>query len=394
MVGALVKALGGNARDRVPAPVDEAASLITCYHVDCRLSENIAAIGRPSWKKVFLVIRYCLQAIVCRWRHGVSHFYYVPAPGLRAAVYRDWIVMALCRPFFPVIIYHWHAVGLGDWIERSARPWERWISRRLLARPELSIVLGEFNRRDALQLESTRVVVVANGIPDPCDQFENEVLPVRLKRAKERAALLGGGSPCSVEASDEGREFRVMFIGLCHREKGLFDAVEAVALVNRELAGTPIRVSLSVAGGFWQESDKVEFERRIGQPDLLREGTRLVTYLGFVSGDEKRRLFKESDCLCFPTYYAAESFGLVVLEAMAWGLHVVTTNWRTVPELLPSDYPGIVRPRSPRELADKLFEMVARPHDPGLRSRFLECYTVGRFADNIRKVLNETIGGN
>jgi len=47
---------------------------------------------------------------------------------------------------------------------------------------------------------------------------------------------------------------------------------------------------------------------------------RLVEYCGFVTGAEKSRLFREADVFCFPTYYPAESFGLVVLEAMAHGL--------------------------------------------------------------------------
>ena len=38
-------------------------------------------------------------------------FYYVPAPGKRVALYRDWLVMFICRPFFSGVILHWHAVA-------------------------------------------------------------------------------------------------------------------------------------------------------------------------------------------------------------------------------------------------------------------------------------------
>lgn len=370
------------------------AERVEVFHVDARLSDSIDDIGHAGWRKVWRLLGYCRQAIAARFRHGVKCFYYVPAPGLRAAVYRDWIVMALCRPFFPVLVYHWQAMGLGDWIEQTARPWERWISRRLLARPELSIVLGEVNRRDAQQLKSKQVAVIPNAIADPCPRFETEVLGSRLERAAARAAVLAGGVPRSSpsDADDAGQEFRVMYIGLCHREKGLFDAVEAVALANRQLGDVPLRVTLSVAGGFWQESDRVEFERRIKEPDLIRRGVPLVTYLGFVSGAEKRQLFARSDCLCFPTYYSAESFGLVVVEAMAWGLHLVTTRWRTVPELLPPGYPGVVEIKSPQEIAAKLVEFARRPYEPGLRARFLERYTADQFARSLRKVLAELTG--
>ena len=46
-------------------------------------------------------------------------------------------------------------------------------------------------------------------------------------------------------------------------------------------------------------------------------GEPMVDYRGFVSGAGKEEVFRESDCFCFPTYYAAESFGLALVEAMA-----------------------------------------------------------------------------
>jgi glycosyltransferase involved in cell wall biosynthesis len=109
-----------------------------------------------------------------------------------------------------------------------------------------------------------------------------------------------------------------------------------------------------------------------------------VEYRGFVSGADKARLFRESDCLCFPTYYPAESFGLVLVEAMAFGLPVVTTRWRMIPELLPKDYPGIVEPRSPEQLANALLAAMKQGYDATQRQRFLKDFTVERFAENVR----------
>ncbi len=386
MVQLLVDGLGGDSRG------GKMGKAVDVFQVDARLSDSIDSIGQAGFKKVVLLIKYCLQAIACRLRHGVRNFYYVPAPGLRAAIYRDWIVMALCRPFFPFVIYHWHAVGLGDWIETQARPWERWISGWLLGRPELSIVLGEFNRRDARQLGSKQLAVVPNGIPDPCPGFDESLRAIRISRAAARQLLLGKGSAASAgsgKPASEACEFRAVFIGLCHRPKGLFDAVEAIALANRRLQSSPLRITLSVAGGFWADAERVEFESRIRQPDLMRDGTPLVVYKGFVSGESKQRLFRESDCLCFPTYYPAESFGLVVAEAMAWGLSVVTTRWRTVPELLPAGYAGLVDIQSPEQLSEALLAMAGSDYDARLRARFLERFTERRFVGAVEAVLRD-----
>ena len=94
----------------------------------------------------------------------------------------------------------------------------------------------------------------------------------------------------------------------------------------------------------------------------------------------------ESDCLCFPTWYPAESFGLVLAEAMAYGLPIVTTSWRMIPEILPQSYPGIVAPQAPGQLAEALKAATTESGDP-LRTHFLEHYTSERFIERIRTAL-------
>ena len=138
--------------------------------------------------------------------------------------------------------------------------------------------------------------------------------------------------------------------------KGLFDAIDAVALANQQ-APAGIRIDLTVAGSFWNDSEKKEFEQRLSSPDLLKANKPLVQYVGFANGADKKRLFMESDCFCFPTYYPAESFGLVLLEAMAYGLPIVASRWRMVPELLPPNYSFLVEPQCPKELCAALLKL-------------------------------------
>jgi glycosyltransferase involved in cell wall biosynthesis len=345
-------------------------SPIRVFHVDARLSRGTEDIGRMRWLKVPLLLKYCLQAIRLRLMHGVSNFYYIPTYGSRVPLYRDWLVMALCRPFFKRIIFHWQAAGLSDWLFKVARPWERRVTLRLMGGADLSIVLGNYNRRDAETLQSRSITVIKNAIADPRPDFEKDILPVRLLQAKKRR----GGEPYI---------FQVLYIGLCRRSKGLFDLLEAIAIANEKLKGTPVRMRLVVAGTFQFETEAAEFEKRVSQPDLIN----WIEYKGFVSGDEKRGLLRTSDCLCFPTYYEAESFGLVLIEAMAYGLPMVVTNWRSVPEVVPSDYQYVVDPRAPEQLAKALVSLVGEGYDPRLRQHFLEHYTAELFAVKIRTAL-------
>src|SRR2546423_11962019 len=90
---------------------------IECYHVNARLSQKLEDIGDLRIGKFVLLLGYCLQAIWCRFRYGVDTLYYIPAPGKRSALYRDWMVMLLCRLVFKRLILHWHAAGLAKWME-------------------------------------------------------------------------------------------------------------------------------------------------------------------------------------------------------------------------------------------------------------------------------------
>jgi glycosyltransferase involved in cell wall biosynthesis len=346
-------------------------SPITVYHVDARLSDSVQDIGLPRIKKLLVLLRYCAAAIYHRFRHGVTNFYFVPAHGNRASVYRDWLVMAMCRPFFKRITYHWHAAGMGEWLTRNAKGWERWVSKRLIYCPDLSIVLGNANRADAEILESRRIIVVPNGIPDPCQRFEEEVLPMRLARAKART---GGG---------EKIVFQILFLGICYRPKGLFDLLDAMAVATRQLKDSRFRLHLRIAGSFWLDSERREFEERLKNPDL----TGSVQYMGFVASDQKLQLLRESDCLAFPSYYEAESFGLVLLEAMAHGLPIIATHWRAIPEILPAGYEGIVDPRSPDQIARAITALLQRDYDPRLRIHFVERFTDQQFAARMKVAL-------
>ena len=193
MVQLMLDGFGG---DRAPASGHAPAAAnrfgIECYHVNARFSKTLEDIGEFQGAKIFLILFYCLQAIWCRFRYGVTNFYYVPAPGKRVALYRDWLVMFLCRPFFKNVIFHWHAAGLAKWLETAASIRTRSFTYRLMRNADLSIVLSEFNRRDAEKLTARRIAVVDSGMPDPCPHFETEILPRRRARVAARQKILAG----------------------------------------------------------------------------------------------------------------------------------------------------------------------------------------------------------
>ena len=326
-----------------------------------------------------MLFAHCFEAIWCRYRYGVTHFYYIPAPGKRSALYRDWLVLFLCRPFFKTTILHWHAAGLAKWLETTLQIRSRAITYRTAGHVDLSIAHSRYNRADAEKLLPHRVRVVSNGIPDPCPDFENLVLPRRRARFATRTKLLADGRPGPPARRAQVSEphlVYVLYLAHCMREKGIFDAMQGVVLANRSLATarSPVRLRLWAAGTFVADEDKAEVDQLMADPEMAAA----VEIRGFLTGEEKQRAFCEADLFCFPTYYLGENQPVNIIEALAHGLPVVTTLWRSLPEMLPADYPGLVPIRSQEKVAQALLVLLAQESGENLRRIFLENFTLER----------------
>jgi glycosyltransferase involved in cell wall biosynthesis len=318
---------------------------IPVHHVNLSLSRSAADIGRWRLGKVAALIDACLHTVATRLRHGCDTLYYVPAPGKRSALYRDWLVMLLCRPFFKRLVLHWHGAGLGEWLRVRATAPERKLTHFLLGGADLSIVLSPSLGADAEALGAKSVAVVANGIDDPCPDFTGR------RRAD--------------------RECSVLFVGLCSEEKGLFAAAEAVLAANRLTSDSKSRFTLTAAGPFPDPKTARRFHDLCTRHPELR-------YAGPVHDAEKRALFQASHLFCLPTRYGPEGQPLVLLDAIAYDLPIVATRWRGIPCMLPPQA-VLIEPGDAVALTNALIRLQGIPPDDGhFRQHFLAQFTSAR----------------
>ncbi len=381
MVQLMLRGFGGDQRGiRAQTSGADNDYGITCYHVNARLSRDLEQIGELRPKKILLLFRHCLAAIWCRFRYGAKALYYIPAPGKRSAMFRDWMVMSLCRPFFPKIILHWHAAGLSKWIETSVQIRARSFTYRCMKQADLSVILSRHNRADAEKLLPQKIELVANGIPDPCPDFDTAILPLRLARQEIRRQIRAGKTVAQSGDASDPHTFEVLYLAHCTRDKGVFDAIAGALKANEKLTRdqSPITIRLSIAGGFFNKGEEEEFNKILEQPGAKKS----IRYLGFVSGAEKDAALKAADLFCFPTYYQNENQPVNLIEALAYGLPVVTTRWRSVPETLPDDI-GLVNPRHPDQIAEALVMLMSRDYGDSLRQHFLKNFKIERHLEKL-----------
>jgi glycosyltransferase involved in cell wall biosynthesis len=121
----------------------------------------------------------------------------------------------------------------------------------------------------------------------------------------------------------EGDTLRLLFVGTAFYEKG---AVEAIQAVQRLSATHDVHLDLlSFVPREWQER---------------LENDRAVTLHAPGGADVVQRLYRRADALLFPSHM--DTFGYVVLEAMAHGLPVIAPAHLALNELVDDGASGIL----------------------------------------------------
>jgi len=146
----------------------------------------------------------------------------------------------------------------------------------------------------------------------------------------------------------------VLFVGRHEPRKGLLDLLKAQRLLRKSGYGT----RLLVVGSGPQEREARRY--------VATRGLQGVVFLGRVSDPEKAQLFRTADVYVSPAT-GGESFGIVLLEAMAAGTPIVASDIHGYKGVVRRGREGLlVPPRDPKGLADAIGRLL---DDPALRAR-------------------------
>ena len=103
------------------------------------------------------------------------------------------------------------------------------------------------------------------------------------------------------------------------------------------------------------------------QRAVAENGLADVAFTGFVPAEVLPRYYRAAHVFCAPAT-GFESFGIVLLEAMAAGLPVAASDIVGFRQLVSHSEEGLlVPPRDPDELARALILLLRNPEAPGLR---------------------------
>jgi glycosyltransferase involved in cell wall biosynthesis len=324
-------------------------------HLQTRDPRPVSSIGRFDLTNLRLGIEHSgrLVALLIRNpRAGV----YIPISQGRWGFLRDAVFLVIARLAHRDRIVHLHG-GYFAIFRSEAGPLIRLAMRAGLASVEQAWVLTDGLRGmfDGV-VPADRVQVLENAVDDP---FPDGV----------------GSAPASTGP------LRVLYLSNLLPEKGWADLLEALERVSA--SGRPPELQIRLVG---ERSPDVEREIEKRADRLSRRGIS-VEAPGPRTGAEKSDEYRRADLFVYPTRYRYEGQPLVLLEAMAAGLPIVTTTLGGIPDTVEEGRSALlVSPGDVEQLVRVLDRVLG---DPDLRARlggaarerYLARYTPSRFSE-------------
>ncbi len=222
----------------------------------------------------------------------------------------DFDVVHVHEPSVPVlslaVLRHSHALNVGTFhayresnaVYEYAHP----LVKRILGRLDGRIYVSEPVREYITHYFPGDHVIIPNGID--CARFESPNIK-------------------PIERFDDERP-NILFVGRLDKRKGFMHLLRAYPFIKQAVPD----VRLIVVGGYSNE-DKDPYVRYARAHRL-----RGIHFVGYVAPDKLPRYYRTATVFCAPST-GFESFGIVLLEAMAAGLPIVASDiagYRTVLE--------------------------------------------------------------
>lgn len=314
--------------------------------VDLSHSERTAGlVGQATWGRVVdymgILWRYS-RAVAAR--RGTVYLTIAQSPH---GFLRDAVMIVLARLFGHRVVCHLHGGNYGEFFAAQPGWLQRCIRRALLASERL-LVLGE-RIRAAFNFEprlAERIAVVPNGLPiRDLPRTEPKILPER-----------GGGG-----------KVQILYLSNLVESKGYLELLHAIALLRERygiddlfchfcgifLANPPDDVRVRSA-----EQARELFERSVRELGLEHH----VRFHGPVTGADKAAMLEQAHVFVLPTHYNNEGQPISIIEAMAFGAVVVSTDYRAIPDMVQDGVTGrLVPSRDPEAIAEALHELIRDP---------------------------------
>ncbi|MBB6612124.1 glycosyltransferase [Pontibacter sp. Tf4] len=325
-------------------------------YINLTTSFSLDRIGKSDIRKYLTVLQIQVKILKALINRNYD-LCYMSFTAKGAGFYKDLFVVAILKLFRKNIIYHFHNKGIA----KSSKSRLNNLLYRIAFRNTRTILLSPHLYNDvAGYVDKKDVYFCANGIPET----ESEKNPTRTIM-----------QPC-----------KLLFLSNMMEEKGVLVLLEACKLLKDK--GLDFECHFV---GAWSDISEEMFTATVQEYNIQEN---IFAYGKKLNGDKKAFL-QQADIFILPTNN--DCFPLVLLEAMEYGLPVISTPEGGIPDIVVNGENGFLVPqRDVKALVDKLSILMQEPDlrtkmGAAGRKRYEEFFTLGKFEQNMAEILEDAI---
>jgi len=231
-------------------------------------------------------------------------------PLIRDLILLPWAALASRR-----LMVHFRAAGVAGFVAGLPAPFRQVVKAIYSRCASEAIVLTEYGREDPQSLGIKKIHVLSNAIEDRRDET-----------ARKKAGTGAG------DGADEG-SLTILHVGHLCADKGTPQLVEAFSRIAHSFPAAKLKLVGECLPPFSVDALRQLVDRR-GVADR-------VEIAGLLTGADLDACYRAGDLLVFSSVAPYESFGMVLIEGMMWGLPLVATDWRANREVMGSPPGGV-----------------------------------------------------
>lgn len=331
---------------------------------------NSELIGEFDFEKVDLTDnKKILKNLLSIWNSSAD-LYYFTISQTRIGNLRDLVILRILGAQNKKCLTHLHGGYYRELVDNDMNNLQRKMNYKAMNNIEGSIVLSE-SLKNIFQgmVEDSNIFIVPNCI-------DNEYL-ISDDEFNEKMAESG-----------KKKILRVLYLSNFIKTKGYVEVLSMAKLEKERVSsGKEKKLHFEFAGKFFEESERDFFENYVKVNDLES----FVTYHGVVDGQYKKNLLKQCDIFILLTRYAKEGQPISILEAMANGLVIVTTDHAGIPDVVSDRLNGVVssvNEHNVKNIFERIYSM--EPYFEKIkqnnRREVLSKYTEKIYIENLRSI--------
>lgn len=300
--------------------------------------------GKVLKFRLLLIAFFRLLFFLMRMNVAVVHLHM----SSRASFWRKSVYFVLSKFFRVPVIVHLHGGEFAVFYEKESGLLARRFIRWVYDHSDAVIVLSDTWKKWVASIsENKNIFAIYNPI----------VLPKEIPNPSDR------------------KKGSVLFLGRLGKLKGTYDLVHALSQINSDWSAT-----LSGDGDIDQIA---RLSAELGVSDR-------VSLTGWIRGNQKVELLRQAQVYVLPSYN--EGLPMSLLEAMGYGLPVITTPVGGIPEAVTEGVNGyLVKPGDVGAIREKLAYLITNPEVAGAmgkeaRTKVESCFSVEKILPQLEAV--------